>query len=915
MDDEEKDPTFAPGLSCAEHRLSALKPYAHLAWEECKAPAEDGSGSAQLRWEIFSTWMLLLCLHHTEAERERCERWQCQAWTTEEKAMRHLFMRNYHLRALQAILRWLRWAHRWAPQADRKEEFPAYTASYERTRRAQQLRRLPSPVQACSVLHPDGPLQHSQMFEPADLEDERQLVADLWICLRRGELSKGLKLCAESGQAWRTALLQGMLPFAEADGQDLETVGPDEETEEMLALMKEEHTDWTEFGQPKHYSHGNPWRRLWKEQCFDAAARNLQCGAMDLCELSIYGFCSGNYDALMPYCGTSWADRCWGELHCLKEWLVERLLDDGRVWCNEESLCTSEDEDRHPSKLCGRLASGLSPELGRAVSEEVQQILLRVLPRSPGDARWEVPESVSEQFAFLQALLIESAWIPERGQAALDLLRGWLGEGAPFLVKQFASYFALWQREMLQVSKGTEAMPEVDDIILEHVQELIVAASGSHWPEQCLHGKAVEIILEHCVVLQPQLRREAFAELLLRLGSAGPKATIACAVALARGEFTAQAQVMKRCFSTFWSRFPDEVFAMMAGLVHRVLKLDEPQEARLEEVPAGAREQAHAEDMVHLVLCLLIFWTIARDKAAEGDTVEQAQEGLRSLLGEEVQAPGLLEILAGDPRQAFLRSALSSAIVPLLTDTLLCLCVKDPGLALPMLPPLQASVLWTDAFNSASATANLSDLEWFLLLYVKHSTWRDAFQEASAQHALALKPTLMRYGAAVQPGPGSGHTAEAEKAAEENKVAREALLDWAQDRLARPRALLEPQPRSQTALPEEHVQNLRKALAWRTLQFQILKVLAFFPASPMSHLCQFPNELNKMTGERTPTPVHALLPLIECFEAELDLQGAMQDLFVAIDESPWMLKMLDQRHARSLLLRVARIPMSFEWPP
>ena len=75
-------------------------------------------------------------------------------------------------------------------------------------------------------------------FQPADLEDERQLIADLWLdsqsrnavemlvharckglkqgrtdehdasftflhrrtCLRRGELSKGLKLCAESGQ-------------------------------------------------------------------------------------------------------------------------------------------------------------------------------------------------------------------------------------------------------------------------------------------------------------------------------------------------------------------------------------------------------------------------------------------------------------------------------------------------------------------------------------------------------------------------------------------------------------------------------------------------------------------------------------------------------------------------------------------
>lgn len=30
--------------------------------------------------------------------------------------------------------------------------------------------------------------------------------------------------------------------------------------------------------------------------------------------------------------------------------------------------------------------------------------------------------------------------------------------------------------------------------------------------------------------------------------------------------------------------------------------------------------QQFQQDMVHLILCLLVFWTIARDKAAEGDT-------------------------------------------------------------------------------------------------------------------------------------------------------------------------------------------------------------------------------------------------------------------------------------------------------
>eukprot|EP00438_Fugacium_kawagutii_P012012 Skav225320 [mRNA] locus=scaffold891:150669:151550:- [translate_table: standard] len=89
-------------------------------------------------------------------------------------------------------------------------------------------------------------------FQPADLEDERQLMADLWsrpremedagrrwetlgdagtlgrpwdaprTCLRRGELSKALKLCAESGQA-------------DSLGYDITETGPDEETEARVS--------------------------------------------------------------------------------------------------------------------------------------------------------------------------------------------------------------------------------------------------------------------------------------------------------------------------------------------------------------------------------------------------------------------------------------------------------------------------------------------------------------------------------------------------------------------------------------------------------------------------------------------------------------------------------------------------------
>ncbi|CAE7253878.1 unnamed protein product, partial [Symbiodinium necroappetens] len=179
-----------------------------------------------------------------------------------------------------------------------------------------------------------------------------------------------------------------------------------------------------------------------------------------------------------------------------------------------------------------------------------------------------------------------------------------------------------------------------------------------------------------------------------------------------------------------------------------------------------------------------------------------------------------------------------------------------------------ASALWTDAFHSAAAsTVNLSDLEWFLLLYVKHNLWKEAWREASKELRASEAPKLSHFGGAVRPGPGVGHAAEAEKATLETAAAREALFDWARDRLGKERPFLEPLPATQTVLQDSHWNGLRKSMAWRVM-----------------------------------------LPLLDCLESESDFQGAMEELLVAVDDSPWMLKTLDPQHAQALLTRVARIP-------
>merc|ERR1712196_572700 len=164
---------------------------------------------------------------------------------------------------------------------------------------------MPMALKNAASIHPDGPLQQREQFDDADIGEEHRLLQQLWICLRRGDLKGALSLCTSKGQAWRTALLQGMMPFddgAEDLGyDDIE----DDGDEDLLAKLKEDHTDWTELGalEDPVANNGNPWRRLWKEQCWDIADRNLQGGGtMSEYEVAIYGFCAGHHDALTPVC-------------------------------------------------------------------------------------------------------------------------------------------------------------------------------------------------------------------------------------------------------------------------------------------------------------------------------------------------------------------------------------------------------------------------------------------------------------------------------------------------------------------------------------------------------------------------------------------------------------------------------------
>merc|ERR550534_1818147 len=200
-------PAANAALSASERALATLKPFRQIAEEECQQPLHESAGPAAVRWEIYSTWTLLLCFYHAEAEAERCRAsWTPRPWETEAQALRQLYLESRSLRVLTGVLRWFRWAHAGpAGKAQDETEDGIGDGSFERTRRALQLQSpLPAPLQAGADLHPDGPLQRPGLFDAADLEDEERLLKHVLRALRRGDLRGAMKTCAEGNAAWRT---------------------------------------------------------------------------------------------------------------------------------------------------------------------------------------------------------------------------------------------------------------------------------------------------------------------------------------------------------------------------------------------------------------------------------------------------------------------------------------------------------------------------------------------------------------------------------------------------------------------------------------------------------------------------------------------------------------------------------------
>jgi hypothetical protein len=138
----------------------------------------------------------------------------------------------------------------------------------------------------------------SRLEDSDELHDEN-LMADIWNCIRAGELHEPKRiqeLCEQYGQPWRAASLLGGTVYGGAN--KVEDPG------------------------------GNASRNLWKDMCWKIAESQAGRGDAADYERAVYAALAGNQKVLEQFSHCrSWEDQCWLRLYLAVESFKDKAID------------------------------------------------------------------------------------------------------------------------------------------------------------------------------------------------------------------------------------------------------------------------------------------------------------------------------------------------------------------------------------------------------------------------------------------------------------------------------------------------------------------------------------------------------------------------------------------------------------
>jgi len=504
-------------------------------------------------------------------------------------ALFEAFRNDRSFRGFVGILRWLRWVEVQYGNIPIERNFELKLPEgakfvNERTK-----------ISKAQLLMPDASINHSHLFDRKELDVNGTFLLMIWKHLRQGGMGAAIKLCEDNKLGWRAAYIKGMFAYNPQgkpeiydsnasfsdvginllddgdapDGGDapvssksidddlnpasIQKNGPlaverkqpavPPSCDSSIIQKKREdfaqddyddkiyyHSDWAE----KYFcTDGNPWRRVAKKNHLRECKQAAQ--GLEVLEIVLAGYACGHLPSLQPTL-MSELDHCWAELHCIKEQLTERLIDDSRK--RYQSL----DDEEPDLELSGVYGPADESELIEISYTEITRIFSKTVEMQKGSDEEILIRKV-------QAALVYSIWEPAQGNAALDHLREYLERTSEQsmttkqqdVIRRFASNLASIQFDMYYAPPDKRAKRRKLDVTERHrkissldgsnqsavasnapVDTYSITSNGSILNQQnidYLTAKHIEIILEKLVEDQLDQTIKFIPDLLKRVSN------------------------------------------------------------------------------------------------------------------------------------------------------------------------------------------------------------------------------------------------------------------------------------------------------------------------------------------------------------------------------------------------------------
>eukprot|EP00041_Stephanoeca_diplocostata_P027937 m.779638 g.779638 ORF g.779638 m.779638 type:complete len:972 (-) comp23279_c0_seq5:3481-6396(-) len=153
------------------------------------------------------------------------------------------------------------------------------------------------------TLDPDAPLRTGTALAEQDHEDETRLMRKVFALVRIGDVNRAQRLCAQAGQPWRAATMEGWRLWHDHTAKPLIADDDDEGVEVVRG------------------HEGNALRDVWKENCLHLSNDE----SILLHERAVYAALCGNLGQLLRVCH-SWEDALWAHFRVLVDRTVDQRL-------------------------------------------------------------------------------------------------------------------------------------------------------------------------------------------------------------------------------------------------------------------------------------------------------------------------------------------------------------------------------------------------------------------------------------------------------------------------------------------------------------------------------------------------------------------------------------------------------------